>query len=98
MLRITVIDSGQITTFLLEGRLTGDWVQELERCWISTKIIDPKRKFKIDMSDVEFVDAMGEVLLQRMMEEGAEFEAVNPLMKSIIASVAERAKAEHVNH
>ena len=95
MLRITTIDKGQITIFRLAGRLVGDWVGELERCWVSTKSADSGRKLTIDMSDVEFVDEKGEALLERMFLQGAELRAGNLLMESVIAGIEEHSQAEH---
>ena len=37
MLRITVEEQDNATSLRLEGKLTGDWVGELERCWISNR-------------------------------------------------------------
>ena len=38
MLRITIHDDPDSVTFLLEGKLAGSWVQELEDCWQSTVV------------------------------------------------------------
>ena len=94
MLRITTIDKNRIATFRLEGRLVGDWVGEFERCWINTKNANHKRKLKIDLSDVTFVDEKGEDLLERMFLQGAELHADNPFLSSVIAGIVERSKAD----
>ena len=45
MLRITVEEQDNATSLRLEGKLTGDWVGELERCWISNHNHSPVSEF-----------------------------------------------------
>jgi len=89
MLRITTIDNDPVTTFRLEGRLAGDWVAELERCFTSIKAADPSRKVEIDMSDLDFVDAKGELLLERLLLSGAKLHGSNLFIMSIVAGIVE---------
>ena len=97
MLRITTEEKDQFTSFRLEGKLTGDWVRELERCWIRAKNVTPGRQFRVDLSEVGFVDDMGKALLEHLVAEGAELQADTPLMRSIIAGVVEHSNTEHAN-
>jgi ABC-type transporter Mla MlaB component len=89
MLRITTIDKGEVTVFRLDGNLTGDWVDELERCWREMNGFAPTRKFEIDVTGVGFVDEKGKVLLERMFLEGAKLHAGNPFMTSVVAEIVE---------
>jgi len=91
MLRITVEEKADFTRFRLEGKLTGDWVKELERCWICAKHIGSGTQFKIDLSDVSFVDEKGKALLESMVSEGAELLAGGPMMTSLAHSIVESA-------
>jgi hypothetical protein len=93
MLRITTIDKGQTTTFRLEGRLVGDWVTELERCWLDIKRADYKRRFRVDMSDVEYVHKKGKTLLNRLFLAGAELHGGNLWTRSIIADIVAHSKS-----
>ena len=97
MLRITAIENGDTTTYRLEGRLTGDWVREFERCWVAKKDTHVETKFKVDLADVEFVDEEGQVLLGRMLAEGVEFDPGNLFMTSVIAELTERASGAPQN-
>jgi xylulose-5-phosphate/fructose-6-phosphate phosphoketolase len=36
MLRITTHDQAPVTSLVLEGKLVGPWVKELEKCWFTT--------------------------------------------------------------
>ncbi|SRR5208337_695500 len=93
MLRITVEEKADFTSFRLEGKLTADWVKELERCWICAKHIAPETRFKIDLSGVSFVDEKGKALLESMVSEGAELLADDPMMTLLANSIVENASS-----
>jgi anti-anti-sigma regulatory factor len=97
MLRITTTDKGEVTVFRLEGRLSGDWVDELEHFWTETNV-GSARKLQIDMTDVEFVDEEGKVLLERMLLEGAELHPGNPFMTSVVAEIVENSTLVRVKY
>lgn len=84
MLRITTEESYSLTTFRLEGKLKGDWVQELEQCWTHARSAFPEMQFSIDLNNVEFVDESGNALLTRMVSHGASLEANSNLMMLLL--------------
>ena len=88
MLRITVEEKNDHTRLQLEGKLTGDWVGELERCWISNRNRDSRNQFSVDLSSVSFVDENGKALLRRMVSQGAKLQAKGPLMTSLAKEIA----------
>jgi anti-anti-sigma regulatory factor len=98
MLRITTIDKSELVVFRLAGSLTGVWVDELERFWTEASAVDPTRKFQIDVTDVEFVDENGKVLLERMLLEGAEVHPGNPFMTSVVADIVEHSTLVRVKY
>ena len=98
MLRITTIDKGEVTVFRLAGNLAGAWVDELERFWTETNAADSTRKLQIDVTDVEFVDEKGKVLLERMLLGGAELHPGNPFMTSVIAGIVEHSSLVRVKY
>ena len=98
MLRITTIDKGEVTVFYLAGNLTGAWVDELERLWTESNAVDFARKVQIDVTDVEFVDEKGKVLLERMLLEGAELHPGNPFMTSVVAEIVEHSTLVRVKY
>jgi len=98
MLRITTIDKGEVTAFRLEGSLSGDWVDELERLWTETNAVGSARKLQVDVTDVEFVDERGKVLLERMLLEGAEILPGNPFMTSVVAEIVEHSTLVRVKY
>ena len=92
MLRITTEESDSLTTFRLEGKLKGDWVEELERCWIVARTLCPETQVLIDLSNVEFVDESGSALLTRMVSNGASLEVnSNLLVSSLVEKIVRSA-------
>ena len=87
MLRITVHDNPRALTFQLEGRLTGPWLRELEKCWQSTLARKQKRALCVDLTEVTFIDAAGKACLAAMHRQGAEFIAADCLTKAIVAEI-----------
>jgi hypothetical protein len=74
VLRITTPTREDAPKFILEGRLAGEWVQELLRV---TRKLCPGTKSVFDIEDVFFVDSLGEKALQWLNRLGATFVAQN---------------------
>jgi hypothetical protein len=81
MLRVTIDRDASLITFKLEGRLAGEWVDELERAWAET---GQAKLIKVDLTGVMFVDEEGKKLLGRMLEEGSNLYATDCMNRSII--------------
>ena len=88
MLRITVDDRGAAIHLKLEGRLTGVWVTELERCWRPYSGGSPQRNLVVDLTSTDFVDLAGKYLLALMYQRGATFAVRTPLMRDLVAEIA----------
>ncbi|HKV78773.1 MAG TPA: hypothetical protein VJP02_11555 [Candidatus Sulfotelmatobacter sp.] len=88
MLRITVDQQGDPIILKVEGKLSGPWVKELERCWQSTRRKCAGRRLRVELSDVGFVEDRGRVLLREMLHSGDELAASGPMMKSILEEIA----------
>jgi hypothetical protein len=91
MLRITVEEKPNRIRLRLEGKLMGNWVQELERCWISIRNYGPVNPFFVDLSSVSFVDNEGKALLSRMVSQGAKLRARGLLMTSLAKEIVGQA-------
>ena len=74
MLRISVIDTLGDRLLLLEGKLMSVWVEELRNAWRDARRELRNRSLKIDVSELSFVSADGELLLLEMMCDGANFQ------------------------
>ncbi|HKX27010.1 MAG TPA: STAS domain-containing protein [Blastocatellia bacterium] len=81
MLRITIHNEVAITKFVVEGKLKGPWVAELQRCWQAAATAH--KPVQIDLTEVTFVDAEGGRLLARMCECGASLTASGLVMQMI---------------
>jgi len=94
MLRITLQESPQASTFKLEGKLTGPWVRELEQAWTAAVAAPPAQNHAvvIDLADVTYIDCAGKDLLARMHQSGAKFVARSPMNCSIVDEIARTGK------
>jgi hypothetical protein len=70
MMKIQTQDSGDVTTFRVEGRLAGAWVPELEACWHDAAREHPERQISVDLAGVTCVDLAGRYLLEWMHRSG----------------------------
>ena len=87
MIRITAQNEPNTTRLFLEGKLAGDSVAELERCWLiaATK----KTPVSIDLTAVSFIDNRGKQLLVKMFEGGARLLSKGLLARCIIDEIKE---------
>lgn len=85
MLRITSIATNSDEPCLrLEGRLIGPWVEELELAIEATQ--SPPSGLQLDLSRVQFVDALGLTLLQTLQDRGVVLRRVTPFIEELLRS------------
>jgi anti-anti-sigma regulatory factor len=94
MLKITIQRKVGGITLALEGKLTGAWVKELERCWLSTASTQHDSPVRVDLSSVTFIYEEGKDLLKRIHREGAELMASGCLNNCIVEAIIQSAKKE----
>ena len=94
MLRIYIHDQMPITSFVLEGKLVGPWVKELEKSWESALAAYPSRMMLVDLADVSFIDDGGRALLARMRQKGVRLLSTGVLINAIVAEI----DAQQRNH
>lgn len=87
MLRITIHNEAQVTSFVVEGKLVGPWVEELEKCWKSALAADPSQAMLVNLAAVTFIDSVGRALLSRMRRQGAKLLSTGVLIKAIVAEI-----------
>lgn len=88
MLKITgQHDTGtKSISLIVEGRLAGPWVEELNRSWC--KLTGSQREHAIiDLSGVTFIDATGKALLDRLWKQGARLRATGCLTRCIVEEI-----------
>lgn len=89
MLKISIDRQGELKTLILEGKLAGAWVSELDTCWASESSNEVKAR--VDLAGVTFIDSEGKALLGRLCREGATLVGKGCLTQAIIAEVSCRA-------
>ncbi len=87
MLRITTFDDAGKVTLKLEGKLSGPWVEEFERCWHTSTNIYKTKTLVVDLSGVTFVDPAGKKVLCAMSGEGAQLMGSGLMPKSLIDEI-----------
>jgi len=87
VIRITCRDESAITRLVIEGKLAGVCVDELDKCWHDT----PAKwsTLLIDLTSVSFIDDRGKQLLKKMHDHGATL---------ISTSLMSRCLIEEINH
>jgi ABC-type transporter Mla MlaB component len=89
MLRITLHDSARELRIKLEGKLSGPWVEELRQCWRTASSTTAGRATSLDLSEVDFVDGEGQLLLSEMHRDGVRLDAVTPLMQAVVDGIGQ---------
>lgn len=84
MLRVTTRQRGNTFRFELSGTLGGEWVPMLEEHWRTTITGVRAPVVVVVLTDVDFIDASGEALLQALAETGAEFEVSGCMNRYVI--------------
>jgi hypothetical protein len=73
MLKITAIHEDSQTTLVLEGKLVGIWVDELQKTWDEVRNLDAQQNIVVDLMDVTLVSERGQGVLRHMMAAGTVF-------------------------
>jgi len=83
MLKITLKREDGTSTLLLEGKLAGPWVGEVQGSWEAARA--EGQKISLDLNGVTFIDAEGKALLTKLHQEGAILISRGCLTRAIIA-------------
>lgn len=87
MLRITINNHAPVTSFVLEGKLVGPWVKELEKCWESALATDPAKAMLVNLAAVTFIDSDGRELLARMRRQDVRLLSHGVLIDAMVAKI-----------
>jgi len=87
MLRITVLNDAQMTTFKMEGKLAQEWVIEAEKAWTAFSNLPHQERIVVDLCGVSFVDDPGHELLARMHSSGARLIGTGPMTSALIEEI-----------
>ena len=87
MLRITIHNEAAMIRFIVEGKLTGAWVDELSRCWRMVAVAEASLPITVDFSAMTFIDAKGKELLTEMHQQGVRLAAVGLMTQAILEEI-----------
>ncbi len=87
MLRITIENNPITKCFIIEGRLEGAHVIELENCWQTTISAELNCPIQVNLTGMTFIDACGKQLLTRMHMSGARLIAAGVMTKKIVEEI-----------
>jgi len=93
MLKITLQEDAEARTVVLEGILSGPWVDELERTWLTLVGKHFDGPVVVDLSGVTFVDPEGKKVLGWIYEEGADLCGSDVMNKAIIEEIEQKHEA-----
>lgn len=92
MLRISITKEGDVEIFDLEGKLCGEWVRELERCWRESSA-QAGITFQVNLKAVSYVDPQGKSLLAEMYARGADIKGCGCMTRALVEEIVR--DAEH---
>jgi hypothetical protein len=84
VLKITIDDFPDKQRWSLQGRLVGQWADELSSTWRERHCRPDKRKCVVELLDVTFIDRNGETALAEIMSQGADFVANDLYTKHLL--------------
>jgi ABC-type transporter Mla MlaB component len=71
-------------SLILEGRVKGPWVGELERAWQAAQKSSTNTATTVDLSAVSFADWRGRKLLLEMQSQGAQLVGGSNFLRSLL--------------
>jgi anti-anti-sigma regulatory factor len=87
MLRITMTEDASEQRWVLQGRLTGSFLEELTANWQSNRDSPVTRELVVDLNGVTGIDKDGERVLLMMIKDGAKFVANGIYTKHLLESL-----------
>jgi hypothetical protein len=84
MLRITVGTNGKEQQLIVEGKLAGPCVSELESAWNRIRLTSGNRPILVDLRGVTLINPRGEAALMAMISEGARLTAKGLYSKFVV--------------
>ena len=87
MFKVTVRQVDNTETWDLEGKLSGEWVTELERCWKQRRApLD--MPLEIRLKAISYIDAAGKHLLAQMHEAGVGIVGCGCMTRAVVAEIS----------
>ena len=90
MLKVTVRTGEGGEIWELEGKLAGDWVGELERCWRDREKRSGTASLQLHMKSVSYVDSSGKHLLAEMHGRGVEIQGGGCVINAVVDEITRK--------
>jgi hypothetical protein len=87
MMRTMITETPFEQTWVLQGKLCGQWALDLRRKWTETKNSRQGRRCVVNLEDVILVDREGEKVLQQILKEGVQVIVSRAYMKHVVESL-----------
>ena len=86
MLRVTIKKEDSSEIWELEGKLSGEWVCELQRLW---KERPPQNGLsaEVHLKAVSYIDPAGKQLLAEMRQQGAEIKGCGCMVRAFVEEI-----------
>src|ERR1700733_8060092 len=88
MLRISMNEDMSEQRWVLQGRLTAPFLEELIESWRSSRDRRPTLNRVVDLNEVTCIDKDGEQVLLMMIRDGARFVASGLYTKHLLESLS----------
>ena len=92
MLKVTKNQAGSTETWELEGKLSGEWVKELERCW-KERSSPTGVSLQLHLKAISYIDAAGKRLLTEMHGCGVAIKGCGCMTTAVVEEITRQASA-----
>jgi len=93
MLRVSTKIRFDTLVLILEGSLSGLWVDEVDRVCRMAVVNDQRAGVEVDLSEVTFVSPEGKQLLERLCARGVGVVSSALLTKSLVDEIQGRSRS-----
>lgn len=90
MFKISTVDTRSKRTLVVEGHLTGPWVDELRTTCVSASQTLGERELVIDLSNLTIISREGEDAIFDLMKKGAKFSRGGILTRHMLRQLARK--------
>ena len=98
LIRISQIGNGSKWHLLVEGTLSGGWVDALETSWLEaqSQLNGNGKSLCIDLSGVTHIDDKGRALIARIIRGGAELRTAGIMTRTVVEEITKEVKDETI--
>jgi ABC-type transporter Mla MlaB component len=96
MLRVTINKENSSEIWELEGKLSGEWVHELDRLW-RQRTPQSGATIEIHLKAVSYIDPAGKQLLAEMRQQGAEIKGCGCMVRAFVEEIMGKKGSAEVN-